>query len=421
MSELFRLTPELARRIVIQLQRGTCPLEGVRALNVGREAWFIAAEEILDDVQQEGGALVRFIRGDYGDGKTHFIAMVRTLALERNWVTSYVCLSDEIRLDRFQEVYAAIVNNCVTRGLIEERSALVDPGEINGWCWILNDWVHKQETLHSRDMEFGRAASLSVRERTLASLSQNLRRANPVGDFSAAVKAYVQHRLDRNSEGQEEVLRWFKGENVKLKNRGILQPVSKGNSKQVLRSFVSFLRAIGYGGLAIFLDEVESVVHYSSERRRSQAYQNLRELLDNIDGTNGTQAACFYCAAMPEVFTGERGFREYDALRERVQPIDGALLHELTGSQPRIDYRAVVIDLAADPLTRDDYRELTHRIRTIHGCAFKWDAEKMVTDTVLNRLIDRVMATHLAESGRLRSLCRHTVEFLQRSMTESSE
>jgi hypothetical protein len=140
--------------------------------------------------------------------------------------------------------------------------------------------------------------------------------------------------------------------------------------------------------------------------------------MDNIDGTNGMQGACFYCAAVPEVFSGERGFREYDALRDRVQPVDGALLHELIGSDPRLDYRAVVIDLLTDTLTRENYQELTQRIRTIHGLAFKWDAEVIVTDTALNLLVNRVIASHPAESGRLRSLCRYTVEFLQRSMTE---
>src|SRR3989304_4046 len=210
MPELFPLTSQLARKIVGQLQRGTCPLEGVHALNVGREPWFVAADEILDDVQKAGGAIVRFIRGDYGEGKTHFIAMVRALALERNWVTTYICLSEEVRLDQFQEVYAAIINNCVSRGLVEERKAMVDPGDSDGWRWILDDWVKRQQRLHSQNLDFGDAATLVVRERILASLNQHLKLANPMGDFSAAVKAYVIHRLDRDWIRLEEGFRWSK-------------------------------------------------------------------------------------------------------------------------------------------------------------------------------------------------------------------
>jgi len=382
---------------------------------VGREAWFVAADEILDDIQQVGGAVVRFIRGDYGEGKTHFIAMVRAFALERNWVTTYVCLSDEVRLDRFQEVYVAVINNCVCRAIIEERRAMVDPGDLDGWRWILDDWVSRQQKLHSRDLDFGKTATLVVKQRVLDSLNQHLRRANPVGDFSAAVKAYVTHRLDQDWQRLEEVLRWFRGENLRLRDRGILQPVSQANSKQILRSMVSFLRAIGYGGLAIFLDEVESVVRYPSQKRRSQAYQNLRELLDNVDGANGMEGACFYCAAVPEIFTGERGFREYEALRERVEPIDSELLHKLAGKPGRIDYRAVVIDLASDPLTSDDYRKLTRKIRHIHGRAFDWRPELSVTDSTLDQLVNDVMTRHRGESGRLRVLCRAAVQLLQQS------
>jgi hypothetical protein len=417
MSELFPLTPELARKIVSQIERGTCPLEGVLALNVGRAPYFVAADDILGDIEQVGGAVVRFIRGDYGEGKTHFIAMVRALAIMRNWVSTYVCLSDEIRLDRFQEVYAAIIKNCVCRGLIEERRAMVDPGDLDGWRWILDEWVSRQERLHSQDLDFGKAATMAVRERILASLDQHLRRANPVGDFSAAVRAYAIHRLDRDGQRLGEVLRWFRGEYLQLRDRGILQPVGKANSKQVLRSLVSFVRAIGYGGLAIFLDEAESVVRYPSVRRRSQAYQNLRELLDNVDGANGMQGACLYCAAVPEVFTGERGFREYEPLRERVEPIDSELLHELTGRSPKADYRAVVIDLASAPLTADDYTELARKIRQIHSCAFDWQAHESVSDLTLDKLVRGAMKRHEAESGRVRILCREIVQLLQQART----
>lgn len=413
MPELFPLTPELSRKIVSQLQRGTCPLEGAIALNVGRGPWFVVAAEILEDIEQVGGAVVRFIRGDYGEGKTHFIAMVRALAIEQNWVTTYVCLSDEVRLDRFQEVYAAIIKNCVSRGLIEERRAMVDPGDLDGWRWILDDWVSRQQKLHSQDLDFGKAATLVIRERILASLNQHLRWANPIGDFSAALKAYVSHRLDRDVQRLEEVLRWFRGENLRLRDRGVLQPVSQANSKQILRSMVAFLRAIGYGGLAIFLDEVESVVRYPSLRRRSQAYQNLRELLDNVDGANGMQGACFYCAAVPHVFTGEHGFREYEALRERVEPIDNELLHELTEQPCRVDYRAVVIDLESDPLTADDYRELANKITRIHGCAFDWQPQESIKDSILDKVVNDVMTRHRAESGRLRVLCKEIVQLLQ--------
>ena len=90
-----------------------------------------------------------------GSEKTHFIGMVNALALDKNWVTSYVTLSKEqgVRLDKFEQLYAAILRNCVCRGLLESRQNAYDPGEINGWTWILDDWIqrHLQAEAKSAD------------------------------------------------------------------------------------------------------------------------------------------------------------------------------------------------------------------------------------------------------------------------------
>jgi len=408
------ISSELASKIVDQLQRGTCPLEGVVALNVGREDWFKHAAEILRDIEVASGSTVRFIRGDNGEGKTHFIAMVRALAIQRNWVTTYVCLSDEIRLDRFHEVYGAMVRNCMTNALVQENAGMLDPGQIDGWRWILDDWISRQRRLHSTDLDFGKSATLALREKIVGSLSQHLKLANPVGDFAAAVRTYVEAALDQNTDLRTGILRWFKGEPLKFRPNGVLQPINKNNSKQILRSLVAFIRAIGYGGLAIFVDEIESVIHYPGERRRSQAYQNLRELLDNVDGTNGMQGACFYCAAVPQVFDGATGFREYEPLRERVFQADHALLEDLAGMALGPDYRAVVIDLAKAPLTPADYESLARKIRLIHSRAFNWPAETRVPDDVLQGVVERALARYGSQQGLVRTICETVVAILNR-------
>jgi hypothetical protein len=408
-------TQALAKKMVRQLAAGTTPLEGVRFLNVGRERYFHEVERQLNDIAEAGGASIRFLNADYGHGKTHFIGMINSLALDRNWVTSYVKLSDAegIRLDRFEQIYAGILRNCLCRGIIEEHQQLYDPGDANGWPWILDKWVKKQLSLQERSGVDPN--SDGARQRTQGALDLLLRKANVAGDFASAVRLYTRAAFNRASTEdrrlQEAVIRWFSCESVPdLRQHGVLAAITSKNAKQTLRSVIALLREFGFGGMAVFVDEAENAQQYTKPRRRV-AYQNLRELLDNVDGgVSGvglTRAVC-YVAATPVMFTGEKGFREYPALQDRIEDIK----IDIPGLHGLPDYRAVVLDLSRTPLTSDNRRELARRIRTIHGIAFSWQPENLITDDWLESLVSR-FEQRMGEHGGLRPLCRAVTKALE--------
>jgi hypothetical protein len=402
------LTQHLAQKIIKRLKAGTTPLEAVRYLNVGRERYFDEIGKLLDDLTQGDGADVHFLNADYGYGKTHFIGMINALALDRNWVTSYVKLSkaEGARLDKFDQLYSAIMRNCICRGLLEAHQETYDPGEANGWPWILDHWI----TCHLK-MEANSGIdprSLGARERTLSALDVLLAKANVSGDFASAVRIYAAAAFAKESpqdrQLREAALRWFTCEKVpELREHGVLAPITGANAKQTLRSIIALLRAFGYGGMAIFIDEAESVQDYSKPQRRV-AYQNLRELLDNVDGRASglslNHAVC-YVAATPVVYVGEKGFREYPALQDRIEEVKLGL-----GTfADLIDYRAVVIDLSATPLNQKDRLKLAHKIRDIHAVAFSWQPKELVTDAWLTNLA-AAYEKRLGERGGLRPLCK---------------
>jgi hypothetical protein len=360
------LSVPLARRIIEQLKRGTTPLEGVRALNVGRERYFREVDRQLDDISAGGGASVRFLNGEYGHGKTHFIGMINASALDRGWVTSYVKLSsaEGVRLDKFEQLYAAVLRNCLCRRLIDAYRQLYDPGEANGWSWILEDWVNRH-----LDTEAGSGVdrnSVGARERTASALDLLLRKANVSGDFAAAVRAFMSGTLDRTSDPdrciRDAALRWFACEKVpELKEHGVLAPITSRNARHTLRNLIALLHELGYKGMALFIDEIENVLTRAySKPQRQVAYQNLRELLDNIDGGVsgvGLNRAVCYLAATPVMFTGERGFREYPALHGRIDEVRVPI----AGLRGLPDYRAVVVDLAVSPLEPGHRRQLAEK------------------------------------------------------------
>ena len=162
--------------------------------------------------------------------------------------------------------------------------------------------------------------------------------------------------------------------------------------------------------MAIFVDEAESIQDYTKTQRRV-AYQNLRELLDNVDGrANGvslSHAVC-YVAATPVMFVGERGLREYEALQNRIEEIH----LPLPGLQGRIDYRAVVIDLALSPLTIADRQALARKIREVHGIAYQWDPRPLVSDSDLDGIVAE-LEKRGGEQGGLRPLCRAVTAALE--------
>src|SRR5262249_19102966 len=153
--------------------------------------------------------------------------------------------------------------------------------------------------------------------------------------------------------------------------------------------------------MAIFVDEAESIQDYTKPQRRT-AYQNLRELLDNVDGRatgNSLNHTVCYVAATPVMFVGERGFREYPALQDRIEDI------RLPSLEGLVDYRAVVVDLSATPLTPEHRRMLAHKIRDVHAVAQRWDPKSVVHDAWLAALVAAYEA-RLGEQGGLRPLCR---------------
>jgi hypothetical protein len=233
------------------------------------------------------------------------------------------------------------------------------------------------------------------------------------GDFAAAVRAFVKGSFDRASDLDRRVrdagLRWFACEKVpELKEHGVLAQITSKNARQTLRNFIGLLHGLGYKGMAFFIDEIENLLTRGrlgyTPAQRQIAYQNLRELLDNIDGGVsgvGLNRAVCYIAATPIMFTGEHGFREYAALHGRIDEVRVPIA-ELHGL---LDYRAVIIDLAASSLEAVHRRKLAEKIRNVHAVAYSWDPKAFVTDSWLDTVAAEY-EKHKAEQGGLRPLCR---------------
>ena len=104
-QELRELKSFEARSIIENLRKGSVPIDQVPIFTVGRQKWLTSVEDDLSQYIAEGGAKVRFINGDYGDGKTHFMSIIKHLSLQNNFAVSFVVLTRDVPIHKFEVVY----------------------------------------------------------------------------------------------------------------------------------------------------------------------------------------------------------------------------------------------------------------------------------------------------------------------------
>lgn len=393
MNTATEINREHALRILQSLRQGSNCLEGASSFSAGRDVLFRAATDSLEELEISNGSCVRWLKGRYGQGKTHFFARLIELAFSRDWVTSYVQVSgrgEGVELHRFEQIYAAIVRNCLTRDLVAEQRGSVDPGRVPGWDWILDNWFSELRKL-AVGRTTGDVPSFKMRDTVEQTMTGIRRRWSLQGSFAEALRQYAIARIDGEEEWDQLLLSWFSAEDVhsrggdvrtRLRQTGIREPIKRQNAKEMLRSLSSFLSYRGYGGILILLDEVENVLQETPSARRT-AYTVLRELIDNVDDRHGMTRAAFYISGTPDLFDGEKGVTEYEALAARI-----LLPSDLSRPNPA----ASVIDFSLYPLDAAAFAAIGEKISQIHAIAKEWSPDGVVKkklDERLARLLKR--------------------------------
>lgn len=355
-----------ARTIIEALRRGTVPMEQVSRFSVGRERWLKFIADDLSQYVASGGSKVRFINGDYGDGKTHFMSVVRQLALEQGFAVGFVVLSQDVPLHKFEVVYQGLTRALQVPGLAG-----------SGMAAILEGWVRSQEATW-RGEEGG--------EPSLVALGEELRGLDGMdASFANALLAYAKLSLSSpvDEEGQEArrasmatLVRWFEGARLPrrdLKPLDIFECVDKTNGRRFLAALIAFVRKLGCRGLVWLFDELEIVMGMRAAARAG-AFESVRSLIDNAEQTGHLH---IFFSIIPDVILTEKGFRSYDALWSRVRNL---------GDESRLNYRGVLIDLHRTPLTRAELVDLGGRLRRMHEWAYRWSAGAAVDDSVITEM-----------------------------------
>jgi len=90
MDNISTLPKAQAHRIISALRKGTPSEERVDLYSVGREQLLSYFNDKLIEIKNYGVSDVKFVSADWGHGKSHFLDLLRDLALKHNFVVSKV-------------------------------------------------------------------------------------------------------------------------------------------------------------------------------------------------------------------------------------------------------------------------------------------------------------------------------------------
>ena len=300
------------------------------------------------DAVANGGAQFKAVRGEYGSGKTFFLHLIRSIAMQRKLVTMHADLGPDRRLHasggQARSLYTELSRNAATL-------TKPDGGAIPS---IVERFVTSaMQEARDRSVQ----PPVVMRER-LGSLSEMLGGY----DFAEVINAYWRGHEDGNETLKSDAVRWLRGEFATRTDAraalGVRTIVDDANVYDHLRLMGRFVRLAGYQGLLVCLDEMVNLYKLASTQARTSNYEQiLRILNDSLQGT--AVGLGVLLGGTPEFLLDPRkGLYSYEALQTRLaeNTFAGKGLVDLTGPTIRLS-----------SLTPEDVYVLLGKLRHVYA------------------------------------------------------
>jgi hypothetical protein len=366
MSDLTRIRPRDRDTILQSLAAGVVPRRGQPLIQVGR------ADEIkalIRDIERiaDGGSAVRFVIGEYGSGKTFFLHLVRSMALEKGLVTMHADLTPDRRIHatggQAQSLFSELARNVSTRSNPEG-------GAIASVVERFISTVHKD----ANDRSLNTSVVIQERLHALSELVGGY-------DFASVIEAYWRGHEEESGDLKEAAIRWLRAEyttKTDVRNDlGVRNYIGDQNFYDQLKIFSRFVVLAGYSGLLVSLDEMVNLYKLSNTQARKSNYEQiLRIVNDCLQGS--VEHLGFIKGGTPEfLMDPRRGLYSYEALESR-------LAENSFAKDGLRDMNGPVIRMAS--LTPEELYVLLSKIR--HVQASGDESKYLVPDAALTAFMD---------------------------------
>lgn len=341
------IRPRERDAVLQSLRAGVVPRVGQHLIQVGRANELRTLIEDIDRVA-DGGSTFRLVIGEYGAGKTFFLNLVRSIALEKKLVTTNADLNPDRRLHasggQARSLYAELTRNMATRTKPEGGAV---PG-------ILEKFL-AQAKLESE--QTGVSTDQIIRQNT-----QQLAEMVNGYDFADVVLAYWRGFEENNEQLCSDAVRWIRGEfSTRTDARaalGVRTIIDDASVYDQLKLLARFVRLAGFGGLFVCLDEMVNLYKLANTQARNSNYEQiLRILNDSLQGS--TEGLGFILGGTPEfLFDTRRGLYSYPALQSR-------LAQNTFAREGLADFSGPVLRLAS--LSIEDFQILLEKLRYVYA------------------------------------------------------
>ena len=356
------IKPKERETIIQSLKSGVVPRAGLQHIQVGRSE---ELKSFINDVNTiaEGGTSFRFVIGEYGSGKTFFMSLIRSIALEKGLVTMHADLSPSKRLHgtdgQPRMLLSEMVSNLATRTK-PDGNAL--------------------QNILERFISNAKEESISTGRDTYDIISEKLNELNDYTggyNFISVIKKYLEGYDTGNEQLINNSLKWLKAEYTtktdSLRDLGIREFISDSSFYNTLKLYSVLVRKAGYKGLLICMDEMVNLYKIPNSVSRKANYEEILSMLNNTLQGTFTNIGFIMCGT-PEFLTDNiRGLYSYEALKSRL--CENSFSKKLGVT----DYNSVVLRLSS--LTKEELYLLLVNLR--HVFAAGKEEKYLVPDEAL--------------------------------------
>lgn len=340
------IKPKERETIIQSLKSGVVPRLGLQHIQVGRSE---ELKSFVNDVAtiSEGGTAFRLVIGEYGSGKTFFLSLVRSIALQKGLVTMNADLSPTKRLhgtDGHARVLLSELISSISTRTKQDGNALPN---------ILEKFISNARTEAGRN---NRDVASVIYEQ-LSDLNEY-----PGGyTFAQVVNKYWTAYESGDDMLKDRVLRWLKAEYTtktdSMRELGVREFINDASFFNTLKLYSILVQKAGYSGLLVCMDEMVNLYKISNSISRKANYEEILNILNNtLQGA--LSHIGFFMSGTPEFLTdGNRGLYSYEALKSRLAENSFSKNLGLT------DYNSTVLRLAN--LTKEELYLLLINLRNV--------------------------------------------------------
>jgi hypothetical protein len=334
---MSNIKPKEATTIINSLQGGVVPAIGLQHILVGRSKESNAVLETIQEVEK-GSSSMKFWIGDFGSGKSFMIALIKQIALKKNFVVASTDFSPEKRL--YDNTRKAVR---VYSDLIGSFSIQTNP-EGNALSAILESWIDEvmQKTAEENNIDLFDLRSVENLPLVKRNILENIKQITDVGafEFGEVIAKYYEGFVTENVELMRMSLKWLRGEyTTKTEARqdlGVREIIDDENYYQMLRNWAKFLVAIGYSGLVINLDEAINLYKIIHPATRDKNYEKILNIYNDCMQGRVSNLMINFGGTKEFLEDTRRGLFSYDALRSRLASNQFETLEVRDYSQPVI-------------------------------------------------------------------------------------